>query len=105
MKAPDAFWQTPIFHPNIHPTVNKVCLGALGEYYVPGLEFGDLCQLLVDLASYQNYTLEEGYNSDAQMWALSDEGEIAIEQRGGKSFTRLVLHKLHEPRSLSIQRI
>ena len=30
--APEAFWQTPIFHPNIHRETGKVCLGVLEEH-------------------------------------------------------------------------
>ena len=29
MKAPQAYWQTPIFHPNVGPKTGKVCLGEL----------------------------------------------------------------------------
>lgn len=88
MQAPTAYWQTPIFHPNIDPRFGHVCLGALEESYRPSLDFGELCQILVDIAGYQNYTLEEGYNGAASEWALSKEGQIAIQRRGGKSFYR-----------------
>ncbi|NEO80545.1 ubiquitin-conjugating enzyme E2 [Moorena sp. SIO4G3] len=94
MQAPQAFWQTLIFHPNIHSETGLVCLGALGDRYRPGLDFGKLCQLLIDIASYQNYALEEGYNQEAQIWAISPEGQIAIELRGGESAIRKELHQL-----------
>jgi len=84
MQAPQVFWQTPIYHPNIDPESGKVCLGDLGDRYLPGLDFGKLCQLLIDIASYQNYAVEEGYNGEAQQWAYSVQGQIAIEQRGGQ---------------------
>ncbi len=90
MKAPEAFWQTPVFHPNIHPFNNKVCLGALEDQYRPGLDFGKLCQLLVDIARYQNYEVREYYNQEAREWAVSPEGEKAIEERGGKSITHWI---------------
>ncbi|MCE3289752.1 MAG: hypothetical protein K0R83_1764, partial [Caulobacter sp.] len=60
------------------------CLGALGDAYRPGLDFGELCMLLLDIASYQNYDLLEGYNSAAREWAMSEEGMRDIAARGGK---------------------
>ena len=105
MKAPQAYWQTPIFHPNVHPQFGAVCLGALGDRYRPGLDLGELCKLLVDIASYQNYALDGVYNSKARKWALSKAGQIAIEELGGKSFTRKLLHQVYEPRPLSIERV
>ena len=105
MKAPQAFWQTPIFHPNIEPTTGFVCLGALGDRYRPGLDFGKLCQLLIDIASYQDYSVEEGYNQEAQAWATSIEGQIAIERRGGQCVLRRSLHEVQTPPRLNIRRL
>ena len=85
MVAPQAFWQTPIFHPNIHPNNQSVCLGVLDDQYTPGMDFGRLCQLLVDIASYQNYEVRSYYNDEATKWALSPDGIAAIESRGGES--------------------
>lgn len=68
---PLVVWQTPIFHPNVAPMYDTaelrvqaqgkgvVCLGVLAESYQPSLAFGDLCQMLVDLAGYRNYGLVE----------------------------------------------
>jgi hypothetical protein len=109
MQAPQAFWQVPIFHPNIHPTNGAVCLGALADRYRPGLDFGELCQTLVDIAGYQNYEIREGYNKEAQEWALSPEGQMAIEAHGGQSVTRMLLRNIiqdtQEPPPLRIRRL
>ena len=105
MKAPQAFWQTPIFHPNIEPKTGFVCLGDLGDRYRPGLDFGKLCQLLIDIASYQNYAVEEGLNKEAQAWATSKEGQIAIEKRGGQCVLRKFLHEVQTPPKLNIRRL
>ncbi|MGK7875973.1 MAG: ubiquitin-conjugating enzyme E2 [Xenococcaceae cyanobacterium] len=105
MKAPQAFWQTPIFHPNIDLKTGLVCLGDLGDRYRPGLDFGKLCQLLIDIASYQNYAVQEGYNEEAQIWALSSEGQIAIEMRGGNSVLRQLIHQVQNPPKLNIKRL
>ncbi|AFZ01312.1 effector-associated domain EAD1-containing protein [Calothrix sp. PCC 6303] len=105
MQAPQAFWQTPIFHPNIEPQRGLVCLGDLGDRYRPGLDFGKLCQLLIDIASYQNYAVEEGYNKEAQEWVISELGQIAIEQRGGQSVLRKLIHEVETPPKLNIKRL
>ncbi len=97
MQAPLVTWQTPVFHPNIDPKYGKVCLGILEENYRPGLDFGVLLQMLVDIAGYQNYEVENGYNTDALDWARTLDGQVAIEARGGKSILREMLNdKLRE---------
>jgi Ubiquitin-conjugating enzyme/Effector-associated domain 1 len=87
IKAPEAWWQTDIFHPNIRLDNGWVCLGALKKHYKPGLDFGDLCKMLVDIAAYRTYTVDphDYVNSDAYQWALSSDGQIAIERAGGFS--------------------
>jgi hypothetical protein len=105
MKAPMVFWQTPIFHPNVSPKNGEVCLGDLGEHYRPGLDFGELCQMLIDIAAFRNYAVSEGYNMDAQEWAMSEDGQEAIENRGGKSVTHKIIDELTAPRPLQIKRI
>lgn len=105
MQAPQAFWQTLIFHPNVDPESGLVCLGDLGDRYRPGLDFGKLCQLLIDIASYQNYAVEEGYNQEAQEWAISKQGQIAIELRGGQCLLRKLIHKEQTPPKLNIKRL
>lgn len=105
IKAPEAYWQTPIFHPNIHRRSGKVCLGALGEQYRPGIDFGDVCQMLIDIAGYRNYAVTEGYDREAVEWAVSDSGQKAIEEIGGECFIRkLIRAHLYTPRPLEIAR-
>jgi hypothetical protein len=94
--APVAFWQTLIFHPNVDAKTGKVCLGVLEDRYRPGLDFGELCQLLVDIAGYRNFETREGYNLEAQQWALSAAGQRAIESRGGRSEMRKALGMLED---------
>jgi ubiquitin-protein ligase len=103
MKAPQAYWQAPvIFHPNIRLQNGAVCLGELADRYLPGLSFGKLCQLLIDIARYQNYAVDGVYNLDAGKWAISDRGQAAIMRRGGLSVTQMYLHGVQEPRRLWI---
>jgi ubiquitin-protein ligase len=103
MTAPVVVWQTPIFHPNINPKNGLVCLGALGEdRYRPGLDFAELCQMIVDIASYRNYEVREGYNLDAQKWACSDEGQVMIEELGGPSMLRMAFREYMDERQVPI---
>jgi ubiquitin-protein ligase len=106
VSPPTVFWLTPIFHPNVFPTyecdvsrgreiqMGLVCLGALQEEYVPSLDFGSLCQLLIDIAAYRNYSLYKDVGSvdvtgvfrrkvdyfdpDAADWVQSEEGQRRI---------------------------
>jgi Effector-associated domain 1/Ubiquitin-conjugating enzyme len=105
IKAPEVFWQTPIFHPNIHLGSGWVCLGELADRYRPGIDFGQLCQMLVDIANYSNYATEEGHNQDAQRWALSPSGQFAIERRGGRSVARKYLESVQQARPIEIRRV
>ncbi|MFI0980887.1 effector-associated domain EAD1-containing protein [Streptomyces sp. NPDC021093] len=69
--APQVYWLTPVFHPNVFPNYDNeqsrlyaqskglVCLGLLAESYQPSLSFGALCQMLVDMAGFRNYSLFE----------------------------------------------
>lgn len=107
MKAPAVHWQVPIFHPNIHPKNGEVCLGVLQDKYKPGMDFGELCQMLVDLATYRNYELREGYNKAAAEWAFTSEGQAAIHKMGGRSLTEWLINlaKQEVPPLLGIKRL
>ena len=86
MVAPLVAWQNPIWHPNIREVDGVVCLGDLMERYKPGLNFGELCQNLIDIASYQNYAFTDGvFNTPAAEWAFSNEGQEQIRLIGGRS--------------------
>ena len=83
--APAVWWQPPvIFHPNVAQGTGKVCMGELDDRYRPGLDFGLVCQMLVDIASFQNYIVTEGYNMEACRWAASEEGQATIVAGGGR---------------------
>lgn len=79
MTPPHVYWLTPIFHPNVYPMYEceaarsrrelqgLVCLGELAVSYQPALDFGELCQTLVDIAGFRNYRLFEATGEiDAQ---------------------------------------
>lgn len=107
IKAPEAWWQTDIFHPNIRADNGRVCLGALQKHYKPGLDFGDLCKMLVDIAAYRTYTVDpyDYVNSDACQWALSSDGQMAIERAGGFSLLRRLVLEGQPAQPLRIRKV
>jgi hypothetical protein len=91
LVAPTVVWLSPVFHPNIkgpdpaYPDAEgAVCLGVLADSYKPTLDFGQLCQLLVDMAGYRNYEIKDPFNPYAAAWTLTQEGRVMIEDIGGK---------------------
>lgn len=91
LVAPAVFWLSPIFHPNIkgpdpqYPQAEgAVCLGVLAHSWRPALDFGQLCQMLVDMAGYRNYEITDSFNPIAAYWAQTEEGTAMIEAIGGK---------------------
>lgn len=91
LVAPTVVWLSPVFHPNIagpdpaRPDAEgAVCLGVLADSYKPTLDFGQLCQMLVDMAGYRNYEITDSFNPYAAAWALTEDGRAMIEDIGGK---------------------
>jgi len=90
--APYVVWNTPVFHPNIwrlpQPGIRPgvVCLGPLMAGYRPDLDFGFLCQLLVDIGTYQNYDVVDAStfpDPPAALWARTEAGQRVIQSLGG----------------------
>lgn len=106
MKAPLAIWQTPLFHPNIHPDNGFVCLGELQDKYRPGLHFGQLCQILVDMAGFKNYELSHVMNPEAASWLASIDGQHMLMQMGGKLWQKdLMERSVASPIRLKMKRV
>ncbi|HET9895628.1 MAG TPA: effector-associated domain EAD1-containing protein [Streptosporangiaceae bacterium] len=106
-SPPAVYWLTQIYHPNVFPTyeceasrgresqMGLVCLGALSESYLPGLHFGSLCQMLIDIAAFRNYSLYKAdgtvdatgalrmqvdfFDKYAAAWVRSADGQRRIE--------------------------
>jgi Effector-associated domain 1/YukD-like N-terminal domain len=96
VAPPIAVFESEIFHPNVLAAPVGIaprgfaCLGALTDSYRPDMDFGQLCQMLVDMAGYRQYETREvqqdgeGYlNRLAATWASSDAGQQRIADRGG----------------------
>jgi ubiquitin-protein ligase len=90
--APIVVWQTPAFHPNIwrepQPGIRPgmVCLGPLLDGYRPDLDFGFLCQLLIDIGTYRNYDVVDAStypDPPAALWARTAPGQELIQSIGG----------------------
>lgn len=105
VQAPEAWWQTDIYHPNINSKTGFVCLGALKEQYRPALNIGELCQMFFDLAGYRNYAVTDALDIDAAKWALSEEGQRAIESIGGLSVIRRMVMEGEPEQKISIRKI
>jgi len=104
VKAPEAYFQREVFHPNVDPKTGLVCLGVLAESYRPGLHFGALCQMLIDMASYRNYELREGYDLVAAAWAGSAEGQAAIASIGGRAWGEIE-QRAGRKRAIRVERL
>ena len=105
VTAPIIFWQSPFFHPNVYPNYDSdqarenpgaqgyLCLGELTEFWRSTVDFGHICQTLIDIAAYRNYSLyqyvgtetEDGlevsrqgnyFDKAAARWLESREAEI-----------------------------
>lgn len=90
--APIVIWSTDVFHPNIwrlpQPGVRPgmVCLGPLLDGYRPDLDFGYLCQLLIDIGTYRNYDVTDAStypDPEASLWARTKPGQELIMSIGG----------------------
>lgn len=66
-RPPLIAWQTPIFHPNIlgPDRHGAVCLGS----WAPAESLADLCQRLINLASYRQFSTSDALNVNAARWA------------------------------------
>lgn len=99
VTAPQVFWLTPIFHPNVFPNYDSeqarrepnlqglVCLGVLAQSWHSSFHFGLLLQMLVDMGGYRNYdpTIQDSgdghrhanyYDATAAEWARTHQAEI-----------------------------
>jgi len=83
VSAPQVYWHTPFFHPNVNPREGKVCLGELSDLYRPGLHLGKLCLIILDIANYRNYQVKSYLNGNAAAWAGSEQGQQQIKEWGG----------------------
>lgn len=84
--APQVRWQSAIFHPNIRPDLEFVCIGELSERWRPGLGLARLVLMLVEMIQYRNFNPIDGCNRDACLWAADPSNRVVIESIGGHPF-------------------
>lgn len=85
-RAPIVRWQTPIFHPNIRWPGGAVCLGVLGERYLPGVGLGRLVTMLAEMVQWRNFDAFNAFNREAAEWAVNPEHWEYIQAIGGHPF-------------------
>ncbi|MFI5893095.1 effector-associated domain EAD1-containing protein [Actinoplanes sp. NPDC051513] len=112
-RHPDVFFLSPIFHPNVYPMYDNpdlgtrynkdlrglVCLGELDDSWYPGMDMGEVCQMVVEIAGYRNYDLihvtgdraapelhANFFDKRAAVWAM--ENQELIKGRGGVPIVR-----------------
>lgn len=87
VTAPQAWWLTPFFHPNVFPnydcelTIGKptaprglVCLGQLADSWYPAMDLAEVCRVIIDIAAYRNYDL---FGLDAADPSVAPHGNFA----------------------------
>ncbi len=88
-SAPRVKWLTDIFHPNIAPGGNTVCLGVLQERYLPGIGLKRIVTMLAEMLQWRNFDLHGVLNKEAAQWAADVERHWRyIEQIGGYPFQK-----------------
>jgi ubiquitin-protein ligase len=85
-EAPRLRWLTPIFHPNIKPDGDFVCIGELRERWRPGLGLARLVQMLAEMVQYRNFNPRDGCNLEASRWAADPANRDCILAIGGHPF-------------------
>ncbi len=82
-RAPFVRWLTPIFHPNIHPQNGAVCLGVLGERYLPSMGLARLVRMLTEMVQWRNFDASNAFNTTAARWAADPQHWKHVEAIGG----------------------
>ena len=85
--APEIFWKTKIFHPNIPPNVYQgkkiVCLGVLMNRYLPGLGLRRIVAMMIEIISWRNFDFYSPLNKEAAQWAYQPDNWPHIMELGG----------------------
>lgn len=89
-EAPVVRWETQIFHPNIHFSRKLVCLGQLGERYLPSLGLARIVNMLAEMIQWHNFDLRDPFNKDAAEWAANPANWKYIQEIGGYSPLQMI---------------
>ena len=75
-QAPKCKMLTPIFHPNIEPTV--ICVG---DHWTAGQRLVDLAVRIGQMIAYQAYNIKSPLDGEAAMWADLNRVQLPIDPR------------------------
>jgi ubiquitin-protein ligase len=75
-QAPKCKMLTPIFHPNIEPTV--ICVG---DHWTAGQRLVDLAVRIGQMIAYQAYNIKSPLDGEAAMWADLNRDQLPIDAR------------------------
>ncbi|NUM33864.1 MAG: hypothetical protein HUU50_04940 [Candidatus Brocadiae bacterium] len=67
---------TPIFHPNIEPSV--ICIG---DHWTAGERLVSLIIRIAEMIAYQSYNIKSPLDGEAAMWAHLNEKHLPIDNR------------------------
>jgi ubiquitin-protein ligase len=82
-EAPLVFWKSEVFHPNIHPEHQGVCLGVLMDRWMPGMGIDRLVTMLAEIAQWRNFDITNAFNREAARWARDPDNMEYVRQIGG----------------------
>ena len=75
--APLMEWLTPIFHPNIRPDGQEVCIG---DWY-PAKTLDQLVRMLGEMIQYVNYASHDPLHLEATLWAMAHRELFPVNRR------------------------
>ena len=81
-------WMTPIFHPNIRPDGQSVCIGT----WYPAKTLDQLILMMGEMVQYKNYASHDPLFLDASLWAMNNKHLFPVDERD-------LLHPLAAPAS------
>lgn len=75
-QSPKCRMLTPIFHPNIDPTV--ICVG---DHWTAGEKLADLVIRIGEMIAYQAYNIKSPLDGEAAMWADLNQSSFPVDKR------------------------
>lgn len=70
-------WLTPIFHPNITPDGQRVCIGT----WYPAKKLPELIMMLGEMIQYKNYASHDPLYLEASLWAMGSKHLFPVDKR------------------------
>lgn len=78
-ERPRFVFQTPVFHPNVHPT-GQVCYGDDGDHgFAPSMGLDDLIVRIMQMLRFENFNPRSAFRLDAAQWAVQNQSTFPID--------------------------